>query len=215
MDISLVERLCENISKVLGKNCEIVIHDFTNGFDHTIVQIYNSLTGRSIGDSPTNLFFENFDMTTGNIEDIPCYFTELPDGKMYKSSTTFIREHGKVVGAICFNLDVTNAVTAKKEILLFLEENTAPKRQEMFVSSLDDLMEYHLKEVEVRAGKSAKDMTKKEKLEAIKYLDDKGVLHMSKSNVRLCEFFDFSKFTLYSYLDEVRKASRPEENNHN
>lgn len=29
-----------------------------------------------------------------------------------------------------------------------------------------------------------------------------------KANVRLCEYFGISKFTLYSYLDEVRRNSR-------
>ncbi len=206
MEWSLLERFCENLSQMMGKNCEIVIHDFTNGFEHTIVRIYNSLTGRAVGDAPTNLFFENFDMTTGDIADLPFYFTEMPDGKMYKSSTTFIRENGKVVGAVCVNMDVTSAARGKRELMAFLGEDTAPKKRELFVASLDDLMEYHLREVERRCGKAARDMTKKEKLEALSYLEEKGVLHMAKASVRLCEFFDFSKFTLYSYLDEIRKS---------
>ena len=47
-------------------------------------------------------------------------------------------------------------------------------------------------------------MNKKEKMRALAFLDEKGILQMSKASVRLCEFFNISKYTLYNYLDAVR-----------
>ena len=210
MDAAFLERLCKNLSDYLGAESEIVIHDFRNGLDHTVTQICNPLTGRKVGDAPTSLFFESFDLESGDCEDLPCYFTELPDGRLFKSSTTFLRENGRVTGAICINTDVSELRHARQRLDAVLGGAHAEKKQELFVSSLEDLMEYHLSAVELRAGKAAKEMTRAEKLEALRYLDEKGVLHMAKANVRLCEFFDFSKYTLYSYLDEIRKAGLQE-----
>ena len=48
-------------------------------------------------------------------------------------------------------------------------------------------------------------MDKSEKLQALAFLDERGVLQIAKAHVRLCEFFDISKYTLYNYLDEVRR----------
>ena len=48
-------------------------------------------------------------------------------------------------------------------------------------------------------------MTKEEKMRALQYLDEKAVLQITKANVRLCQFFQILKFTLYHYLDEIRE----------
>ena len=51
-------------------------------------------------------------------------------------------------------------------------------------------------------------MNKEEKMKALEYLDKKGALQISKANVRLCEFFQISKFTLYHYLEEIRENKK-------
>ena len=53
-------------------------------------------------------------------------------------------------------------------------------------------------------------MKKEEKMEALEYLDKKGVLQISKASIRLCQFFQISKFTLYHYLDEIREKQKGE-----
>ena len=45
-------------------------------------------------------------------------------------------------------------------------------------------------------------------MKALEYLDKKGALQISKANVRLCEFFQISKFTLYHYLEEIRENKK-------
>jgi predicted transcriptional regulator YheO len=47
-------------------------------------------------------------------------------------------------------------------------------------------------------------MNKEEKIRALDYLDQKGVFKISKAGLVLCEQFQISKFTLYSYLEETR-----------
>lgn len=50
-------------------------------------------------------------------------------------------------------------------------------------------------------------MDKAEKLDAIRFFDEKGVFLISKSSGKICRFLKISKGTLYSYLDAVRTQS--------
>ena len=47
-------------------------------------------------------------------------------------------------------------------------------------------------------------------MKALEYLDKKGALQISKASIRLCQFFQISKFTLYHYLDEIRERQKGE-----
>lgn len=206
INAAFLDDFLESIALLFGDTCEIVVHDFTNGLEHTIVKILNDVTHRSIGDSPTNLFFERFQEQANNIENFPVYFTDLPDGRTLKSVTTFIRNDScEIEGAVCINIDVTNLIRASRNITSLLGREPRAQGDEIYAHSLNELMDYYLNQVELNAGKPASEMSKHEKLHALDYLENKGVLHMAKSSIRLCEFFGFSKFTLYNYLDEVRE----------
>ena len=53
MDFQFLIRFLEGLQKFLGDNCEIIVHDYRKGYDHTIVYAFNSqLSGRDVGGSP-------------------------------------------------------------------------------------------------------------------------------------------------------------------
>ncbi|GAI72014.1 unnamed protein product [marine sediment metagenome] len=50
-----LKMIAEAIGKTFGKNCEVVIHDYSNP-NHSIIKIVNGyITGRKVGDSLTDL----------------------------------------------------------------------------------------------------------------------------------------------------------------
>ena len=49
-------------------------------------------------------------------------------------------------------------------------------------------------------------MNREQKMEFLRFLDKKGAFLISKSNERVCEFLQISKFTLYNYLDAIRNG---------
>ncbi|MFR5600596.1 MAG: helix-turn-helix domain-containing protein [Holdemania filiformis] len=51
-------------------------------------------------------------------------------------------------------------------------------------------------------------MNKEEKMEIVRFLDHKGAFLITKSGDKICAFLDISKFTLYSYLDTIRKEDK-------
>ena len=48
-------------------------------------------------------------------------------------------------------------------------------------------------------------MSKEEKKQVISQLDKKGALLITRSGLKICQVLGISKFTLYNYLEEIRK----------
>ena len=68
---------------------------------------------------------------------------------------------------------------------------------------LDELLEHSVRLV----GKPTAMMSKDDKIRAIRFLDDNGAFLITKSGPKVCQYFGISTYTLYSYLDEIRKSA--------
>ncbi|WP_215817388.1 transcriptional regulator [Pimelobacter sp. 30-1] len=98
---SLVERL----GAALPPTTEIILHDFSN-MSATVVAVSGSVTGRRVGDPPTDLLLSH--VANGAERDLYYYRTVLPDGRELSSSTIVVRSvDGEPIGAICVNNDLS------------------------------------------------------------------------------------------------------------
>ena len=210
IDKDQLYRFLDNIATLFGDRCEIVVHDFTHGFDETVVKIINGhVSGRSLEACPTSLFFEQYNRPQDIKEDTPCYFSNTTSGRLIKSSTTFLHDaDGNVIGSICINFDITDFFNYNRMMSSFLGYNVdkkQPQPNEVYYRNVDELLDYYLELAEEKIGKPVGMMDKIDKMQALAFLDEKHVLQITKASVKLCEFFGISKFTLYHYLDEIRK----------
>ena len=80
--------------------------------------------------------------------------------------------------------------------------------EEPFTNDVNQILELLLQECRKRMDKPAKEMNKEEKMEIVRFLDHKGAFLITKSGDKICAFLDISKFTLYSYLDTIRKEDK-------
>ena len=114
---------------------------------------------------------------------------------------------GVPIGCICINNDITDLIMAENTLKnLTLSDNMNNEVKEIFVNDVNELVDILIQESLQHVGKPVAMMDKADKLKAIQYLDQKGTLLIKKSSDRICAFFDMSKYTLYSYLEEVRAA---------
>jgi predicted transcriptional regulator YheO len=74
---------------------------------------------------------------------------------------------------------------------------------------VNQLLDALLKKAMEEVGKPVSYMTRDDKIRVVKYLDQKGAFLITKSGNRICQFLDISKFTLYSYLDEIHSEIQP------
>lgn len=210
--LPLLQQVMKLISNTFGSDCEIVLHDWSKGYDRSIIAIENgSVTNRKVGDCGSNLGLE---VIRGTVKDGDCfnYVTRTPDNKTLKSSTIYLKnDEGEGLGALCVNLDITNYINFNQSFVSLIGEDVLKQ------AATDDLedIEFHANDVGqltdhlIDKGLSLVDkpvdqMTKEDKLKIIHFLDAKGTFLISKSGNKVCNALKISKFTLYNYLDIVR-----------
>lgn len=194
-------RLIKGIGAEFGKNCEVVLHDYEQDYDRTIVGIENGhVTGRSVGGCGTNLGLEVLRGTEKN-GDKYNYFTQTKDGKILRSTSIYIRDdNGKAIGALCINWDVTEIYSCTQVMRDFVRPDEAEHVQEFHTDNVSDLLDVLIQNSFNYVGKPVAAMTKEDKIKALKYLDDKGAFMIKKAADRIIKFYDISKNTLYNYL---------------
>ncbi len=196
------------IVSTFGNNCEVVLHDLAVPQHSVVFVCNNTVTGRSIGQSFDHLIKDV--LLSGSLSDDyrGNYTFVTADGKKIKSSTSLIRNaQGRVIGALCINYDITPMETLYSAMEEFLATSvTANGAKDNVVSSvgqvLDDLIDSILKSVETQK------MTKRERLEIISFMDEKGVFLVKGSVEKVAAKMNISSVTVYGYLDEVRKNYR-------
>ena len=197
------EQLAKGITGQFGESCEVVIHDLTQDMDHTIVYIENGhVTGRKVGDGSSKIVLESLNKPSEELKDRINYRTQTEDGKILKSTTLYIRnEEGVVVGVFSINLDITSFMKAERTLNELIGIGDATKEVDCIhngvMSTLNDLIGQSVKLV----NKSVGEMTRDDKIKAIKFLQDSGAFLIKKSGDKVSKFFGISKFTLYNYID--------------
>lgn len=206
----LFDALLTLIATQFGSTCEVVLHDLTNEYNHTIVDIRNGhITNRQVGGCGSNLGLEvlNGNLVDGNRYN---YVTTTPAGKILRSSSIYIEnDEGKVIGSICINLDITD--TIQFEGFLKQYNHFEVSQGEFFAQDVNSLMDYLIQQAQNLVGKEPEEMNREERISFISFLDKKGAFQISKSSNRICEVLGISKFTLYNYLETIRGKEEGEE----
>ena len=208
LDEQLKNNLCslaQAISAHYGKSCEVAVHDLTgeNAADSSIIFIENGeVTGRKVGDGASAVVLEELSAAENDRENRVGYFTRTSDGKVLKSITVYIRdESGKVAAIFSINHDITALSVAASAIGEMISP-TARSEPEKITPHVEELLDELLWKSTELIGKPVSMMNKDDKQRAIRYLNSKGALLITKSGDRIAKYFGISKFTLYSYLDE-------------
>lgn len=192
-------RLASNISKQFGRNCEVAIHEF-QGEDLLITHIENGyITGRQVGDLSTNEFLDEF--FEKDFMRNPVYHMKSKDGRELLSSTTYIQDGDKITGFVCINYDISELQGLVRSLDWAIEDNSMRD-----LNDVNEVLEYHLNACEQLIGKSPENMDRADKFKAVEYLESKHVFLITKSSVRVCEFLNITKYSLYTFLDEIRKS---------
>lgn len=200
------EKLLKKIMSMLENqfpDSEIVLHDFTQPHEHTIVDIRNGhITGRKIGDCLTNYGLEVLSGTTKDMDKFN-YITYLPSSTILRSSSVyFTDDDGKVIGSLCINTDITQEsryedyLRRKNNLRLSTDENS-----ETLPKNVNELLDYLISESQASIGKSIEEMSREDKIQFLKLLDQKGAFLITKSSEKICDYLKISKYTLYKYLE--------------
>ena len=210
--MSTLERLkviAHGLAIQFGPSCEVLIHDLQGDLDTSLVYIENgTITNRHVGDGPSHVVLDVLNYDDGS-EGRFGYLTKTKDGRILKSSTMYIRDdNGNIDYLLGINQDITEFVMMHQSLESLIGIGQAETGTvEKITTSVSELLDDLLLEAERLVGKPGPLMNKVERLKAISYLNEKGAFLISKSSEKIAEYFNISKFTLYSDLNTVKEES--------
>lgn len=209
-EYQILKQIIRLISEQFGNKCEVVLHDLTKDYAHTIVDIRNGhVTNRKVGDGGTNLGLEVLRGTVKNGDRFN-YITTTADGKILKSSSIYFKDdNDNVVGSLCVNYDITEMVRFEGYLSQFTQYEL--HQEEVFSSDVNSLLDYLVEQARKLIGKEPSKMTKAERIRFLAYLDEKGAFLVTHSNEKVCNLLGVSKFTFYKDLEIARNQTQGNE----
>lgn len=211
-------QIAHGLAVQFGSSCEVVIHDLTKeDIDNSIVHIENGhVSDRSEGDGPSTIVLETLRADPAKMRDRLAYLTKTLDGRILKSSTMYIRnESGNVDYIFSLNYDITNLIAVETTVHSLIDtarayseafkehtEHTEPMEPQTIPHNVNELLDQLIEQAIDRVGKPVPLMTKDDKIEVVRYLNNAGAFLITKSGDRVSNLLGISKFTLYSYMDK-------------
>lgn len=197
-------------------NAEVVLHDLSMP-QHSVIYVANgSVTGRKVGQTFHHLIEKA--VFAGNPEDgvVDNYFFKKDD-KLIRSSSLLIRdEKHELIGALCINIDTTQATAllnlaqgllhgAKNEMCDLTQagnaydaNDSAPAKEESVRQFVNNMIDSMINELNASGKQSRED-----RLELIRFMDERGVFLVKGSMEYVAGKLGLSKVTLYGYLDKI------------
>ena len=192
------------LSSMLGRCCEVVIHD-TSDLEHSIVWIEGDVTGREVGGVMSDRGLEN--LRKGEVHPLFNYTTYTDTGKTLKSCSIWLRDsEGEIYGAFCINLDVTAIAQLQDFVRDLAPDSSRADAGETHAQTLQELLDTMIAECEYRIGASAEEMTKNERVEMVRILDERGAFQVRNSVSYVAGRAGVTRKTIYNDLREVSES---------
>jgi len=188
--------IAEAISLLLFPHAEVVVHDLHTGY---IRAIFNNLSKRAIGDESS---LDELDTLPDTQDVFPPYFKINWDGRKMKSVTAVLRnQHGKAIGLLCINLDISkweemhyfilDLIKPAIEMPDFLFKNDWREKINMYVSSYLKQNALHLESLD-----------KSEKKRLLIALHKEGAFNTKNAALYIADVLQISRATVYNYLKD-------------
>ena len=206
------KRMAGMVARTLGPFCEVAVHDFSD-LEHSIIHIEGSLTGRNVGAPATNMVTKAWRQGGDNVQDIIAYAATTPSGQTLKSSISFLRtSEGEVIGAVCIHFDLTDLERFQGVLHALLRFENAPGKEmsEAFPSCLGETSDAIIETAIRRAGKHPATMTREEKLNFVRIMDEEGAFLIKGMVQYLAKAMRVSIYTVYNYMRQVKDDANRE-----
>jgi len=200
--LDVLSTIADGVSATLGEWCEVVIHDLRD-LDSSIVHISGNVTSRKVGGQVPVFGLAN--ILSGRTEPLINYTAYTDDGKTLKSSSILVHdENGKAVAAFCINVNVTPLLLFQRFLRMLPAGHEEPEGGESFSPDLGQMVETMIADCAYEVGKPVSLMSKSDRVEVVKELDEKGVFQLRKSVPLVAERLGVTEKTVYNYLTELQ-----------
>ncbi|HLU54772.1 MAG TPA: PAS domain-containing protein [Pseudonocardia sp.] len=213
--IRTAKTIADGIGAMFGRNCEIAVHDLRDPTRSLVHLVNGHISGRQLGHPIRDLIYAVLP-NIGPSDVLANYPTDLPDGRVLKSTTCLLRDSaGEPLVALCMNLDISSMAAAKEtleQLTAMTELDTRPGEPspELGTAAVVDILRVLVRNTAKQFSRPPHRLTKDERLQAIAFLDSKGAFLIKGAVPLVAETFGVSEPSVYRYLDQVRAARQSE-----
>lgn len=222
------------LAQAVGRDSEVALHDLSK-LPNSIIAIGGTVTGRKPGDPMTDLLAKL--IRQGLTEHAKNYRTVLPDGRVLRSSTLFIKDNKDTpIGCLCVNTDISGWLQLKDLIMSRIDPqmtasnepssfhqvegggaatNDAPSAtdnepdlSEFFVSTVEDLQRTMVEKSIAAIDVPLHLMTKVHKMKVVQRLEESGFFLIRDSAEYLAQAIGVTRYTIYNYLNQLRVSNK-------
>ncbi len=203
--------IVDGIALFMGPYCEVALHSLENP-EQAITKIANNHhTNRDVGSSLTDHGVQLLlDFTENKIPQTSCYTTMSADGEPMRSVFTVITNDGKPIGMLGINFNMRVPLSEFISTFSLFNNCAQPNGgtpQQPTTNSIEDLV-HNAVSGQVRKISSDVNIPNHEKNKYIVFgLQENGIFGIKGSVMLVAEELHLSKFTIYSYIRELKDKS--------
>lgn len=203
--LPLLETIIKGFSKHFGDKCELLVHDYSEDFSSSIVAIENGqITGRSVGKGGTDIGLKIIQGTQDNDGQFR-YATQTLDGRRLLSSTIYLKDDGgNILGTLCINYDITDLISTRNHLDQFIGAapiDITPAVTTVF-EDVEEMLLSMIKDSLDMIGTPVALMTREQKIEGIRYLNQRGAFRIKNASNIVATYYDVSRYTIYNYIND-------------
>jgi len=208
----------EGLAAALGGNVEVVLHDLSKPGSSVAAIANGHITGRTVGsaiisgpfdDIGLKQLFSSDGLAPGETHTIVSrYQTHARSGQELDSTSLILRNgKGEAYAALCVNVDQSR-IRQAQELLggLLAPGREAATPEPASPPSIDSLVQEIIEDGIAATGKPVAAMTKDDKMEAVDHMSRRGLFLIRASVDMVAANLGVSRFTIYNYLDELKRA---------
>lgn len=204
--LSVYMPLLPFLAQLCGPSCEVLLHDVTQP-ENSVIAIENgSLSGRTVGSPLTDLAYRIIDSGDYHHKDFLSNYVGAGKGKHFISSTYFIKNHGRLIGLLCINRDMTTLAELEHALQRLQKQlnltTQLPEIQESFDVPMPQILQNIVSTAITESGLLPERMKRSEKVAIVQKLAEQGVLDMKGSVSVIAQHLQISEPTVYRYLNQ-------------
>ncbi|MFT4274204.1 MAG: PAS domain-containing protein [Pantoea sp.] len=192
--------IAEGLSATFAPFCEVVVHDLQNP-EHSILAIYNNLSGREVGEPTTELGLARiaspeFPSLLTN------YANQLADGRPVKSTSIGLKDaEGNYVAALCLNVDMTLFRGMQSALAQFTQIATRDITEQLEPAGTEALRQ-RIEQFAARLATTPRALKAADRKTLMQELRTSGLLEVKRSMEVIAQQLGVSRASVYLYAKE-------------
>ncbi|MCX5387301.1 transcriptional regulator [Streptomyces sp. NBC_00083] len=201
--IGEAEKIAVALGRMFPGLCEVVLHDLRDP-RHAIRAIENNLSGRSVGDSATELGLARIE-DPGYPSVIQNYPNRFPDGRPAKSTSIGIKNAaGQYIAALCLNLDVSvlSPMTLALSNLVATEAEHREQPLETLRGRNARALRQAVEAMAAERGANPRSLGREDKKALVRRLHEDGHFDSRDAAQTIADLLGVSRATVYNYVKQ-------------